>query len=78
MQNQHLSNIIIEYFSAQSRKILQRQGIIFVGNGFEIFWYIIAALGALLGTSAELLSPGEWDTVSVPVSILLVLLLMIR
>jgi hypothetical protein len=45
----------------------------------ELLWYIIAALGAGIGTGlaglsaatvAELLSPSEWDTVTVPITML--------
>ncbi len=39
---------------------------------------LLAAVGALLGTAAELFSPSEYDTVTVPVVIVSVLLLLIR
>ena len=39
---------------------------------------LLAAVGALLGTVAELFSPSEYDTVTVPVVIVSVLLLLIR
>ena len=38
----------------------------------------LAALGALLGTATELFSPSEYDTVTVPVVIVSVLLLLVR
>ena len=38
---------------------------------------LCAACTALLGTLVELLSPSEWDTVTVPVAMLIVLLLML-
>ena len=39
----------------------------------EWIWYIIAALGT--GAATELFSPSEWDTVTVPVVIMILLLL---
>ena len=39
---------------------------------------LLAALGALLGTVTELFSPSEYDTVTVPVVIVSVLLLLVR
>ena len=41
----------------------------------EWFWYIIAALGAGIGTVTELVSPSEYDTITVPVVIIAVLIL---
>lgn len=56
-------------------------------TGFGLLWLYFgyppaqaagaAAVGAFLGTVVELLSPSEWDTVTVPVAILAVMLLML-
>ena len=55
--------------------------------GFFLLWlyhgYALGAAaagalaGSVLGTITELLSPSEWDTVTVPVIILIVLLLVL-
>ena len=46
----------------------------------EWFWYILASIGAgvgaLAGTATELFSPSEYDTVTVPVAIIAVLLIL--
>ncbi|MBQ4427921.1 MAG: TSUP family transporter [Oscillospiraceae bacterium] len=55
-----------------------------VGSAF-LFWrgydfptsLISALLAALVGTAAELLSPSEWDTVTVPAAILAILLILL-
>ena len=36
---------------------------------------LVAQLAALVGAATELLSPNEWDTVTVPVAIVIIMLL---
>ncbi len=53
-------------------------GLLWLYHGYAVETAAVSALaGSLLGTCAELLSPSEWDTVTVPVVILIVLLLLL-
>ena len=47
-------------------------------RGYDLPTSLLSALfGSLIGTLAELLTPSEWDTVTVPVAILAVLIIML-